>query len=292
MPVMRKAECSIHTEGGRLAEYQDKGFVEQSETKITRYLDITGVEGQRFWIEVGALQDFEWDAAVFNSLVLSVTADGVALPRDGSIKHGRPTYQYHGPLSSKLGADTIYNSNDTRLQSLGRIEVKLHRSMTVVTSRPWIGNAAITKSLASVHEKAIKGRNSVHGVQVHRPRIHSTQDLYVVNDTFLDSQDDPYITFVFLYRTKDTLIRLGLLPIAASPIEIIDDGVVPGPATLKQEIEALTAQLNKKKATLKRRYRDEDDSSSPIKRERKPSSRESTITARSLPGFVDLTKEV
>ncbi|RPB21904.1 hypothetical protein L211DRAFT_409897 [Terfezia boudieri ATCC MYA-4762] len=186
MPVIRKIQCCIHTERGKLTEYEEKVVLEQRDAKITRYLDITGAEGQRFWVEVQALQDFEWVADTFNAVVPFVAVDGVALRGTGSIKRYQPRYQYHGPKSTVLedgkyvrevsemffqplklveeegGEDTINRSDDSRLQRLGRIEVKMYRTMEVrMNDEPWIGRPQVTKTLASVHEKAIKGRSRV-----------------------------------------------------------------------------------------------------------------------------------
>jgi len=88
----------------------------------------------------------------------------------------------------KRAEDTVYEPSDARLQSLGRIEVRWHRSMGVVTNELWAGGNAVrspdaywllyvqyfanqptlgqvTKQLTSVHEKALKGRSDVHSVQ-------------------------------------------------------------------------------------------------------------------------------
>ena len=104
MPILRKVECSIHTEKGKLAEYHhDNEVLEQNETNITRYLDITGAGGQRFWVEIRALQDFEWETAAFNCLVPSVTVDGVSLRADADIRSTDLFIcQYHGPKFRKL----------------------------------------------------------------------------------------------------------------------------------------------------------------------------------------------
>jgi len=83
---------------------------------------------------------------------------------------------------------------------------------------------------------------------------------------------------------------------AAGPVEIIDDDnddeIALGQAKLKKEIEALTAQLNKRKATLKRHYGGEDESTDPgppTKRERKSTPQASTT--RNPLELVDLTRE-
>jgi len=101
MPVLRGVECCIYTEKGKLTEYEGKGVSEQNGAKGTRHLDITGAEGQNFWVELRALQDFEWGTAAFNCLAPSVVVDGVALSAVGAI---RPLqiYQYYGPMFSKL----------------------------------------------------------------------------------------------------------------------------------------------------------------------------------------------
>lgn len=67
--------------------------------------------------------------------------------------------------------------------------------------------------------------------------------------------------------------------------------MAPGPSRLKQEIAALTTQLNKKKDKLKRRYTGEGDSKHsgpPVKRERKLSPRGSSRTMHEV---IDLTEE-
>ena len=102
MPVLRKVGCRIHTEKGKLTEYEGKEVSEQNDAEITRYLDITGAEGQRFWVEIQTLPDFEWGTGAFESLVPFVSIDGVALSSYGSIEPTLPIYRYQGPTSSEL----------------------------------------------------------------------------------------------------------------------------------------------------------------------------------------------
>ena len=119
MPVLRKVECRIHTEKGRLTEYEGKGVSGQNDGEITRHLDITGAEGQRFWIEIQALPDFEWGTAAVKSLVPFVTVDGVDLSGHGSIESAYPTCQYHGPRFSELeGGEYIPTINEMFFQPL------------------------------------------------------------------------------------------------------------------------------------------------------------------------------
>jgi len=119
MPAMRKIECSIHTEKGKLDEYQDTKVLDHPK-KITRYIDISGTDGQPFWIEARALPDFEWEPANFNCLVPFVTVDGVNLAGSGIIiPSTQRTFRYHGPPFSKLvGGRCVHNVCEMFFQPL------------------------------------------------------------------------------------------------------------------------------------------------------------------------------
>ena len=103
MPELRNIKCTIHTAQGELAEFEDKNpdstlGQENAANTITRYLNISGTTGQRFWIQIEAQSGFEW-GRVFNCLSPSYIIDGIPLVGSGSCR--KSGLQYHGPVFSK-----------------------------------------------------------------------------------------------------------------------------------------------------------------------------------------------
>ena len=101
MPELRNIRCTIHTAHGELAEFTDKnpdntlGRGNAANT-ITRYLNISGTAGERFWVQFEVQPGFRWEQRM-NCLTPDYMADGIKLKAWGSYWKQYPKMQYHGP---------------------------------------------------------------------------------------------------------------------------------------------------------------------------------------------------
>jgi len=93
-------KCTIHTSQGELAEFEDKDPSstrgEESARTITRYLDISGTAGHRFWIRSEVQPGFRWEQR-FNCLTPTYRIDGIRLSSSGSCRQSNPQKDFHGP---------------------------------------------------------------------------------------------------------------------------------------------------------------------------------------------------
>lgn len=314
MPELHNIKCTIHTVQGELSEFEDKNpdntvRQENAANTITRYLNISGTAGQRFWVQVEIQSGFTWEKR-FNRLRPDYMIDGIKLKPCGSCRISQSHIQYHGPNFTKKvnGQITGFTSNmffkelkfvdhevndintlsDQKINELGRIEVILRRAFSNRRHGDIVTRDPMYKSLENVHEKAFKGRSTSHSVHLDGERPAAL--LRTTNLSFIDTKEDPYVKFVFLYHTHESLQNLGVIPRSGSPVIEIQQT----PGQLKQEIERLASQLSHKKATLKRQIGEADvESNDTIKKEKGASSRSSAsrkIKAAKVE-IVDLTNE-
>jgi len=105
MPELRNIKCTIHTAQGELAEFEDKNpdntvGQKNAANTITRYLNITGTAGERFWVELEIQPGFRWEHR-FNCLCPNYIVDGIKLQPGSSFEKDKLRKQYHGPAFTK-----------------------------------------------------------------------------------------------------------------------------------------------------------------------------------------------
>lgn len=93
MPVYKSFECSVHTETlGKLPEYKDDELTD-TDNRVTRYLNVSGTEGHRFWIEFNIHPEFAFKSKK-HRIRLQVVVDGTKIGNT-CLKH---SWTCHGPI--------------------------------------------------------------------------------------------------------------------------------------------------------------------------------------------------
>ncbi|KAF8466986.1 hypothetical protein BDZ91DRAFT_724578 [Kalaharituber pfeilii] len=266
MPVLRNVSCSVHTALGKLPEYQDKEPVEMdTEIKATRYLDISESVGKAFWIKYKALPELDWSG--FQYINVHVNVDGIkiagASPLSQPYKRSRCEGHLHdkvvnGELKScvnemyfsKLNLveddqdqDAIRESS--KVAAIGKIEVRLYRSSGWI-AKASSGSTSLDKHSEAIHQKTMKGRPETHDIQFSASKTLARNALWADYNYIDNRYGTPWATFIFLYRTKESLQYSGILPMPERTAE-----------ELKQEIEALKRQLKCEKAGNKRKLEED-----------------------------------
>jgi len=132
-------------------------------------------------------------------------------------------------------------------------------------------NSQEISSVTAIHQKAVKGKATSHGIQ-----IGAAKEVAPVNWTtyhYLDSREQPFATFIFLYRPRSFLENMGIIPIDNQALDMHRHAVKPDDANKSQqellaEVQALRAKLASERATQVKRERTQQDTVKDEKRKK------------------------
>ncbi|KXT00142.1 hypothetical protein AC578_3286 [Pseudocercospora eumusae] len=279
---------SVLVNGAALQEYADSEVEDDART-VTRYVEATS--GQTFAISCETPSNFEFAGncisynihmdgkRVDSHLVLAknVHPNGSLGVRKG-ITLDKDTMRKFCFAKLRTSEGEMHNAPPAAsIQNLGSITVEVHhRRMTGrKLKRSWAHPEGRATSLDVVPEKALKGQAVSHSVGFGDPVRHSSSGIYW-ETRYLDPTETPAATFIFLYRSKDALKSMLILPRTPSP----EPMPTPPPLTkrhpnslsqaevaeMQKRLQEFESQSSKSKAKVKR---EQNENSPPRRKTRK-----------------------
>ncbi|EXJ58343.1 hypothetical protein A1O7_05768 [Cladophialophora yegresii CBS 114405] len=266
MAVIDNVEITISSNGSALQEYavpanDDAGVDHGNQSDATKIVKcyIEAVPGANFEIRYSIKEGQEFGNADYLSLNTWVDGQKVLAPIV------EPRHLRHADEMPNAAVNDI----KARYDEIGSIRVEFSRKKHLGFAHEF---EPVSLNEEPIPEKAIKGQALDLGVglQSARPK-HSPVKVH--RGEILD--EGPLATFIFLYRSKNALQILGILPRTPEPIPLEErDPATLSPAEMlelirrqQSELEATKAKVKKEEAeldmprsdTIKREATDEDD---------------------------------
>ncbi|KAF8251726.1 hypothetical protein K440DRAFT_39627 [Wilcoxina mikolae CBS 423.85] len=308
MVRLKNIECHISTASGRLEEYTDPNDAGDREgNSPCSIVYVKSEEGQLFSVVLNLLDDVGI-APAGDSIVGVLAFDGevnpdtlLVYPRRTCVRARSVSATESGGfverqfLFSKLhvteDGPKAKDSEGIDILALGEIRLTVVRYRTNGLTRKNSGDRgqAYSKDTKTLHEKQLKGRDLAHSVGLSAPQPTSAPNR--VCGMYIDTDDNPYLTFKFRYRSERALKGLGLIQRTPLP------SLSPEPGLNSHRSSSAVLQMSRKELEAEViRLRNKPDGIAEVKKEnQKKVKREcadsgpSNIKKRKRPLTIDLT---
>ncbi|KAF2766413.1 hypothetical protein EJ03DRAFT_377022 [Teratosphaeria nubilosa] len=256
-PGMPGVEVTVVVDGAPLKEHVDAELEEEDRT-VTRYIEATS--GKKFEIQIAGRTGVRFfdDCIVIDVFVDGQLADNPLVRKREYKLHGLRETVKGAAISARAMKEFSFSSLETvsdghtlngelsKFKELGVIKVTFTHKNVVARSKETLGFGADKQDdKAMVSEKALKGQSISHTVSYGKTVM--VPKLKVFSTQVVRGLPDPYMTFVFHYRSLDALKSMLIIPRTPTP-----------PPLYERDIDTLNAEELQASATkIKRENPDE-----------------------------------
>ncbi|KAF1991051.1 hypothetical protein K402DRAFT_346946 [Aulographum hederae CBS 113979] len=280
----------ILVDGRPLQEYEDPDGQNNNARVVNRYVEATS--GAKFAEKHTVGRNFPYihNSLSFENYVDGEHVDGEVLLKDtlrsgstgtitGKRRQGPHGWTQKDFIFSKLTTDDsdVYGLKKNikeKIARIGTITVEVFRVDVVNIHRKGTEDKSLLE-VGTVSEKALKGNPISHSVGFAPSR--AIAGCQVATLDYLNPRDAPLVTFNFMYRSKEALQIIGLIPRSPSPVPLEDR---PEESLGREELAELYRREKEKNARIKR----ERINYKRVKRERTTNRDSTTVSGDSDSG--------